>query len=83
MTLLKRVPCDPVGVGVDWTVHFVPFHRSASGSPPAKNWPVVPTATHAEGEVHEMENNSAPELALVGCGWMLQLAPSQRSIRDP
>jgi hypothetical protein len=82
-TLPKKAPCDPAGVGVDCTVHFVPSERSASGSPPAKNWPVAPTATQAEADVHETENSVAPGLALVGCGWMLQLAPSQRSIRDP
>jgi hypothetical protein len=29
----RAANCDPVGFGVDWTVHFVPFHCSVSVTP--------------------------------------------------
>jgi len=68
-------PCVPGGVGVDWTVHVVPSHRSASSAEA-----VLPTAVHALGEVHETAFRKAPALAEVGVGWMLQVVPSHRSV---
>jgi hypothetical protein len=32
-TPFRKANCDPVGFGVDCTVHFVPFHCSASVTP--------------------------------------------------
>ena len=75
---LSPCPCVPGGVGVDWTVHVVPSHRSAS-SPEA----VFPTAVHALGEVHETAFRKAPGLPEVGVGWMLQVVPSHRSVIVP
>jgi hypothetical protein len=76
----KKSPCPsvPGGVGVDWTVHVVPSHRSAS-SPEA----VLPTAVHAETEVHETAPRKAPGLPEVGVGWMVQVVPSHRSVIVP
>jgi hypothetical protein len=77
-TPVKKSPWVPGGVGVDWTVHVVPSHRSASSSPEA----VPPTAVHALGEVHETAFR-APGLAEVGVGWMRQAVPSHRSVIVP
>jgi hypothetical protein len=44
--LRKPPPCG--GLGVDWTVHRVPSHRSASV--PALD---LPTAVHADADVHD------------------------------
>ena len=74
-TPLKKSPCVSEGVGVDWTVHVVPFHRSASSAEA-----VLPTAVHALGEVHETAFRNAPGLAEVGVDWMLQVVPSHRSV---
>jgi hypothetical protein len=71
-------PCVPGGVGVDWTVHVVPSHRSASSAEA-----VLPTAVHGLGEVHETAFRDAPGLAEVGVGWMLHVVPSHRSARVP
>jgi hypothetical protein len=79
-TPLKKSPCPsvPGGVGVDWTVHVVPSHRSASSAEA-----VLPTAVHALGEVHETAFRKAPGLPEVGVGWMLQVVPSHRSVIVP
>jgi hypothetical protein len=79
-TPLKKSPCPcvPGGVDVDWTVHVVPFHRSASSAEA-----VLPTAVHALGEVHETAFRKAPALAEVGVGWMCQAVPSHRSVIVP
>jgi len=44
---------------------------------------VLPTAVHALGEVHETAFRKAPALPEVGVGWMLQAAPSHRSVIVP
>jgi hypothetical protein len=80
-TLFKNAACEPVGFGVDCTVHFVPFHCSASVIPPLGL--VDPTAEQAEAEVHATENSAAPGLAPVGVAWMFQLVPFQRSASEP
>ena len=77
-TLFKNADCEPVGFGVDCTVHFVPFHCSASTRPGPE-----PTAMHAEGDVHETENSPALGPGLVGVDRMLQVVPSQRSASAP
>lgn len=79
--LFRTVSCAPLGFGVDCTVHFVPFHRSASVIPVPGA--VDPTARQAKDDVHETEKSAAPGLALVGVDWMLQLVPSQRSASEP
>ena len=71
-------PCVPGGLGVDWTVHVVPSHRSASSAEA-----VWPTAVHALGEVHETAFRIAPGLPEVGVGWMFQAVPSHRSMIVP
>ena len=76
-TPLKKSPCPcvPGGAGVDWTVHVVPSHRSASSAEA-----VLPTAVHALGEVQETAPRKSPGLAEVGVDWMLQVVPSHRSV---
>jgi len=32
-TLFRKANCDPDGFGVDFAIHFVPFHCSASVTP--------------------------------------------------
>ena len=58
-TLLRTASCDPIGFGVDCTVHCEPSQRSASSAcviPVLGN--VDPTAVQAEDEVHETEKQS-------------------------
>src|SRR5215469_14867790 len=47
----------PAGTGVDWLVHLLPSHRSASGVEVFWVVVVVPTAVQAEAEVHETAKN--------------------------
>ena len=44
---------------------------------------MLPTAVHAEGEVHETAFKKDPGLPEVGVGWMLQVVPSHRSVIVP
>jgi hypothetical protein len=78
-TLLKKAPCDPVGFGVDFTVHVVPFHCSPSVTPEALD----PTDEQAKGEVHETENSAAPGLCAVGADWIVHFVPFQRAASVP
>jgi hypothetical protein len=55
-TLPRIANCDPVGFGVDCTVHLWLFHRSASVIPEAE----VPAAKQAEAELHETAKSGAP-----------------------
>src|SRR5215472_12210511 len=74
-TLFRKANWDPDGFGVDFTVHFVPFHRSAS-VPRLE----APTAVHTVEDVHdtpEKPPNCAP--AGIGVGWIVQAVPFQRS----
>jgi len=79
-TPLKKSPFPsvPDGVTADCTVHAVPSHRSAS-SPES----VVPTAVHAETEVHETAPRAYPGLCEVGDGWRVQAVPFHCSATVP
>jgi len=73
---LARVDAGPDGVGVAWTRHLVPFHRSARVLP----FPEFPTAVQAEPEVHDTPFRTPPPAGF-GVGWMLHLMPFHRSAR--
>jgi len=81
-TLFRKANCDPDGFGVDFTVHFVPFHRSASVTPAAPELSVVPTAVHAEDDVHDTEVRMGDGPGL-GVDWMLHAVPFHRSASVP
>src|SRR6516165_8151562 len=81
-TLFRKAPCDPDGLGVDFTVHVAPSHCSASVTPAAPELSVVPTAVQAEDEVHDTEVRMGDRPGL-GVDWMLHAAPSHRSASVP
>jgi hypothetical protein len=81
-TLFRKPPCDPDGFGVDLTVHFVPFHCSASVTPAKGELSVVPTAVQAEDEVHDTEFRLGDGPGL-GVDWMLHAVSSHRSASVP
>jgi hypothetical protein len=83
-TAFRNAPALPE-VGVGWTLHRVPSHRSAIvpvGLPePSK---AVPTAMHAEGDVHATPARPLPAApAGLGVGMMRHVVPSHRSARVP
>ena len=63
----------PVGPGVDWTVHCVPFQRSAS-APEVE----LPTAVHARAELHDTPFREPLPAGSV-TGTTVQVTPFQRS----
>ncbi len=67
--------------GAGWTLHAVPFHRSARSMPPALV-NVNPIAVQADGAWHATPNSWPPPEG-VGVGWMLQAVPFHRSARVP
>src|SRR5690349_8864578 len=67
-TASRKLCTAPAGLGVDWMVQVVPFHRSARTRPLA----VPPTAVQAEREVHDTLFR-APPPAGVGMGWTRQV----------
>ena len=81
-TLFRKAPCDPDGLGVDFTVHVTPSHCSASVTPAAPELSVVPTAVHAEDGVHDTEVRMGDGPGL-GVGWMLHAVPFHRSASVP
>ena len=68
-----RKPLPWGGLGVAWIDQRVPFHRSASG--PA---PDLPTAVHADAEVHDTPFRSPPWDKL-GVDWIRHRVPFHRS----
>ena len=44
---------------------------------------MFPTAVQAVADVHETAFKKDPALSEVGVGWILQVAPSQRSVSVP
>src|SRR5215472_2293020 len=71
----------PAGLGVAWTCHLLPSHRSASVL--ARVW--FPTAVHAEAEVQATPLKAAPRPAGAGLkvGTIRHLRPSHRSASVP
>jgi len=82
-TLFRKAPCDPGGFGVDFTVHVMPFHCSASVTPAKKpELSLVPTAVQADDEVHDTEVRMGDGPGL-GADWMLHASPFHRSASVP
>jgi hypothetical protein len=81
-TLFRKANCDPDGFGVDFTVHLVPFHCSASVTPAAPELSVVPTAVQAEDDAHDTEFRLGDGPGL-GVDWMLHAVPFHRSASVP
>jgi hypothetical protein len=83
-TAFRNAPALPE-VGVGWMLHLVPSHRSVIvpvGLPELSK--AVPTAMHAEGDVHETPARPlAAAPAGLGAGVMRHVVPSQSSARVP
>ncbi len=78
--LFRKLPCAPVGLGVGWMLHLVPFQRSTTAVALPELSVDPPTAMHAAAEVHATPcSRLLAALAGFGVGWMLQWAPFQRS----
>src|SRR5438094_362419 len=76
----NRLICTPVGFGLVWTAHVLPFHRSASvrvEPEPSSYWPTAVQAVAVGHETPERTELVAP----LGCGAVsrLQLVPFQLS----
>jgi hypothetical protein len=81
-----RLPAAaPRGLGVGWTRHVLPSHRSASV---AGDWWLntfgleFPTAKHTAAEVQATPISWLITPARRGVGWMAQLVPFHRSAWD-
>jgi hypothetical protein len=78
----SEAPGALCGLGVGWTLHLLPFQRSATVCTiPSVKWR-SPVVVQADGEVQEMPPRkvcTAP--AGLGVGRMLQTFPFQRSVR--
>jgi len=72
--LRKPLPCR--GLGVDWMVHRVPFHRSARV--PAFE---LPTAVHTDADVQDTPPRKPPPCRGLGVDWMVHRVPFHRSAR--
>ena len=83
---VKAPPCRvrEVGVGVDWTAHVVPFHRSARVFTflPLRVL-ASPVAVHCDRPVQDTPTSSAPvkpngfaAAAIRACGVIIALAPA-------
>jgi hypothetical protein len=72
----KLTPGAPVGLGVGWICHRVPFHRSAKVLALE-----TPTAVQDEAVVHETPTR--PPGGRAGVGRMLQSVPFHCSARNP
>jgi hypothetical protein len=55
-TLARKMFWPPAGLGVAWTRHLVPFHRSAR----VVTGPELPTAVHADAEVQDTPLRKLP-----------------------
>ena len=72
----------PGRFGVLWTLHWVPFHRSATVDIPPENTSRDPVAVHSEGEEHETPLKTSPFPSVPGgviADCTVQAVPSHRS----
>src|SRR5580700_6560957 len=76
----RLLAADPVGLGTDWTVHSMPFQRSAKAKSMCELFWYSPTATHEVADVHDTRV-SRLESAPVGLGGAstVHVVPFQRS----
>jgi hypothetical protein len=76
-TAARKLPWAPMGLGVAWMLHFLPFHRSARV--PRL---VPPTAVQVEVAVHATAFKEPPWApAGLGVGWILHFPPFHRSAK--
>jgi hypothetical protein len=82
-TPARPLPCTPVGLGVCWIDHVVPFHRSASVTVVVLV-EVPPTAVQALADVHDTPCRRVfdPPVGLGVC-WIDHLVPFHRSASAP
>src|SRR5215468_12612894 len=80
-TAARKTFWAPAGLGVAWTCHVRPFHRSASVLARVR----FPTAVHAEAEVQDTPLKPAPGPAGAGLtvGTIRHVRPSHRSASVP
>ena len=78
----RRLSVAPVGLGVDWIDHAVPFHASTSVTSTPELLVYAPTALHVVEEVHDTLYILAA-VAPVGAGAVCSahVVPFQRSTR--
>jgi hypothetical protein len=75
----NRAP-PPVGLGVAWSCHLLPFQRSARVLFAPDLLVVIPTASQADGDTQDTPSkllHAAP--GGLGIGWMRHLLPFHRS----
>ena len=77
-TAFRKLNCAPDGLGVRWIRQAVPFQCSAK-VPEFE----LPTAVHAEDEVHATLAKKPPPAEGLGVAWMLHLVPFQCSAKVP
>src|SRR6516162_11094822 len=80
-TAAKKISWPPPGLGVAWTCHVRPFHRSASVLTGVR----FPTAVQAEAEVQDTPLKPAlgPAGAVLNVGTIRHVRPSHRSATVP
>ena len=79
-TPLNPEPAAPAGPGTAWTLHAVPFQRSASGTVVWAPSVSFPAAVQAAAAGHDTARSSpACDPAAAETGWMLQAVPFHRS----
>src|SRR6516164_1902084 len=82
-TAPRPLPCAPVGLGVVWIDHAVPFQRSASVTVVVLV-EVLPTAVQALADVHDTPPRTTDDPpAGVGVCWIDHVVPFHRSASDP
>jgi hypothetical protein len=78
-TLARKMFWPPGGLGVAWTCHLVPSHRSAR----VVTAPELPTAVQAEDEVQATPLRKLPGPAGLKVGTIRQVLPFHRSASVP
>ncbi len=81
-TPLSSLSVAPVGLGVDWRSHSVPFQRSASVTYVPELFLSSPTAMQAVDEEHDIPTRTFVVAPLgLGVDWTAHSVPFQRSAR--
>src|SRR5215472_8485855 len=78
-TLARKMFWPPGGLGVGWTRHLVPFHRSAR----VVTGPALPTAVQADAEVQDTPWRAMPGPVRLSVGTIRQALPFQASASVP
>ena len=67
-TPAKALHAAPAGLGIGWTRHLLPSHRSASVTPAPEALTLVPTATHELAAGHDTQFSCPVRTAGFGLG---------------